>query len=446
MTKSNTSAISSIDNDTASDLSSVVDHFTHLDVQKVPVFPIASVSSAAEVQIEVDEATTLLNGISPHFSVKSTKYGGRGCFVNSDLTQGTIVYECSSPLSSTIARPFKKEVCGSCFTFLHGKTLKFKLVSPENQQHNSTSTSSLALYFCSQACMNKFIALDVDSLYLESLLQLESLFVKGLTQHRYDFNSIQEEEVETAAIIQLENELKQAKDIELFISRKWQEAEISCQSLLSKLKPKQRKNLNNLYNLIPKINAHEYLEIKYIIGILFHMYKHDNCQENKLSSFELQIFPLLQSNDTEQICKYPYLLYSYTRIYKFLRMTTFEKLQPYITPSAIRSMVGKRLANAFGIWSRDEPDGNKEHFGYSLYPSASFFNHSCRPNLIDVKAGETIIFKLLKNVKKNDELLISYIHSNNDGFERRQKDLEEWFIDCSCELCIEDKNFRNVKK
>lgn len=440
MINSNTSAINSLDNDTISDPSPVVDYFTHVDAQKMSVFSIPSVSPTTEMEVTVDATTTLLNAISSHFSVKSTKYGGRGCFVTSDLTQGTTVYECTSPLSSTIARTFKKEVCGSCFTCLHGKILKFKLASSENQQHNSISTSSLALYFCSQACMEKFTASDVDSLYLESLLQLESLFLKGLTQRQHDSKS-KEEEVETAVTLQLENELKQAKDAELFICQKWQEAEINCQLLLSKLKPKQKKNLNHLYSLIPKIDEHEYLEIKYIIGILFHMYKHDSCRNNKLLSLELQIFPLLQSNDTEQMCKYPYLLHSYTRIYKFLRISTFDKLQPYITPPAIRSMIGKRLANAFGIWSRDEPDGNKEHFGYSLYPSASFFNHSCRPNLIDVRDGKTIIFKLLKDVKKDDELLISYIHSNNDDFQRRQKDLREWFIDCSCERCVEEKKF-----
>jgi hypothetical protein len=164
------------------------------------ISPTTSVVSAAEVEVEFDGVTTLLNSISSHFSVKPTKYGGRGCFANIDLAQGTIVYECSVPLSSTSARPFKKEVCGSCFKFLHRKTLKFKLIA---------STSSLALYFCSQPCMDKFIALDIDGLYLESLLNVESLFIKGLNQCQHDHEKEkQQEEVETETALRLENELK----------------------------------------------------------------------------------------------------------------------------------------------------------------------------------------------------------------------------------------------
>ncbi|CAF5072023.1 unnamed protein product, partial [Rotaria sp. Silwood1] len=240
------------------------------------------------------------------------------------------------------------------------------------------SDCSLALYFCSQTCMEKFIALDIDGLYRESLLNVERLFIKGLNQCQYDLEKKKQQE---------EAELKQTKDIELFISQKWQEAEMNCQLLLSKLKLKQRTNLNNLTYLIPKIDEDEYMEIKYIIGILFQMYKRDNCENNKLSSvslssLELQIFQFIQSNDIEKIRKYPYLLYSYTnKIYKFLKFSTLGKLQPYIIPSIIRSIIGKRLTNAYGIWSiDDESGGNKVSCGYSLYPSASFFNHSCNPN------------------------------------------------------------------
>ncbi|CAF2875375.1 unnamed protein product [Rotaria sp. Silwood2] len=447
------------DDDISSDLSTLVDDLTHLDLQKSSLCstitsPTTSVASSAEV----NEATTLLNSISSYFSVKPTKYGGRGCFANTNLAEGTIVHECSMPLSSTIARPFRKEVCGSCFEILHGKTLKFKLMSRKNKKNNSTSASasdcSLALYFCSQPCMDKFIALDIDDLYRESLLNVESLFIKGLNQCQYDLErKKQQEEAETEAELKLENELKQAKDIELFISQKWQEAEINCQLQLSKLKPKQRKNFNNLIYLIPKINENEYMEIRYIIGILFQMYKYDNCENNtllsvSLSSLELQIFQLLQSNDIEKICKYPYLLYSYTnKIYKFLKISTLEKLQSYIIPSIIRSIIGKKLTNAYGIWSIDhEPDGNKEFFGYSLYPSASFFNHSCNPNLINIEKGAKIIFKLLKNIKKNEELCINYSNSINDDLEIRQKVLKEWFFDCLCERCVEEINLKNAKK
>lgn len=456
MTRSNSSAINPLDNGTVSDLPSVVHHLSLLDVQEKTAFPTlvstsstTSFSLAAGSPLEIDETDSLLNTISPYFSVKSTDYGGRGCFANSDLTQGTVVYESPPPLSSTIARPFKKEVCGSCLKFEHGKTLKFKLISSKTQQHSATSTSSVALHFCSQACVDTFTAMDVDDLCLESLLHVENLFIKGLVQHQNNPKRMQEEEeAETKPILQLENDLKQVEDIELYIAQKWQDAEMSCSLALSEINAKQKKNCNTLYNLIPNINEYEYLEIKFVIGVLFHMYKEDHCQNNNSSlsitpwSLELQILQNLQSNDIAKICKYPYFLFSYIRIYKFLRISAFDQLQPYITPSRIRSIISKQLTNAFGIWSKDVPYENREFYGYSLYPSASFFNHSCRPNLIKIIAGERIIFKLLKNVQKNEELLISYIPFNNDDLEIRQIELKEWFFDCSCERCVEEKNLK----
>ncbi|CAF1090390.1 unnamed protein product [Adineta ricciae] len=392
--------------------------------------------------MKTDENADFLNTISPYFSVKPTKYGGRGCFANTDLVQGTIVHRCSSPLSSTITRPFKKQVCESCFKFSEGKTFKFKLTSRKN---TSTSTSPSALYFCSQSCMDKFIALDIDDLYLESVLNVERLFLRIL-KDRCQMNFKDEEEQETEMILKLENELKQSNNNELFISQKWQEVEMICQLQLSKLKTKQRQNLDGF---IPRINENEYLDIKYIIGILCQMYKNEykSLSSESSSSLELQIFPYLQSNDVEKIFKYPYLLHSYTnKIYKFLKFSTCENLQPYITPPIIRSIIGKTLTNVYGIWSIDETNGNEEFFGYSLYPSASFFNHSCHPNVIKIKNEGYFSFKLLRNVQKNEELCVNYGVYINDDFETRQKFLKQWFFDCLCQRCVEEINVKNKEK
>ncbi|UJR34673.1 hypothetical protein I4U23_027450 [Adineta vaga] len=170
---------------------------THLDLQNSSV-----ASSTTEIEVEMNEDVTSLNNISSYFSVKSTTYGGRSCFANTDLAQDTIVHECSLPLSSTITRSFKKKVCGLCFKFSDGKTLKFKLISRKNKENNSTTVSSLGLYFCSQSCMDKFIALDIDDLYLESLLNVERLFLKLLNQCQVDLeNEKRQEKTETEAIL-----------------------------------------------------------------------------------------------------------------------------------------------------------------------------------------------------------------------------------------------------
>ncbi|RKO84538.1 hypothetical protein BDK51DRAFT_31843 [Blyttiomyces helicus] len=46
------------------------------------------------------------------------------------------------------------------------------------------------------------------------------------------------------------------------------------------------------------------------------------------------------------------------------------------TPTPFVELLGMRQMNGFGLW-----DGANECIGGALYPSASYFNHSCRPNL-----------------------------------------------------------------
>ena len=335
------------------------------------------------------------DSISPYFSVKSTEYGGRGCFANCDLTEGTIIHQCHLPLSSSIRRSFKKEVCEYCFNYLHGKTLKYKLMS---------------LYFCSQSCLNSFQELDIDNLFLQSLFNVENLFVKGLK--RQQSNQREDEDKEEEMIRQL----KQSENIELFIDEKWKQMEIELE-----LKCKQK-------HVIPSMNENEYLEIKYILGVVFQMYKQE--------TFEVEVFEHLQSNDVAKVFAYPYLLYSYLKIYKILKLSTQKKLQKYINAKIIRSIIGKRLTNVFAIWCEDELGEEKEFFGYALYPSASFFNHSCQPNVIDQRIQSKYIFKLSRNVQKDEELVISYIPSENIPFQLRQQQLKQWFFDCLCQRCL----------
>ena len=59
--------------------------------------------------------------------------------------------------------------------------------------------------------------------------------------------------------------------------------------------------------------------------------------------------------------RYPYLLYSYINIYKFIKLTCTPELQAFIDSTTIRSIIGKNLSNAFGIWSEvTDPSEDKE--------------------------------------------------------------------------------------
>jgi hypothetical protein len=181
-------------------------------------------------------------------------------------------------------------------------------------------------------------------------------------------------------------------------------------------------------HMVPKLTETEYSDIIYILDVMFSQYKGTN-------ELELSLFVKLQTNEQDKVAKYPYLLKSYTRMYKYLKLTCGPQLQPFITIDNIRRIIGTSLTNAFGIWSSTVPGEDKEYFGCALYPSASFFNHSCSANVSRTRHGRLISFVTSHPVLQGEELCIQYGNHTTEDYHTRQKDLKEWFFECGCKKC-----------
>ncbi|RCK60480.1 putative protein lysine methyltransferase SET6 [Candida viswanathii] len=310
--------------------------------------------TASEQSTLVDEypIESILNQISPWFDVQKTKYGGRGCFATGSIPKGSVIHRCSTPVGSTIAKPFKKEVCTTCFKYDYGSTMKSKI-------SKKSGKNTYSIFFCSDECAEKFTQDDVNEVLLNNLIAVEKNYLQGLTKP--------------------EVELKEPKDLEKEYLEEWDKV-ATWESKLDAMKPTKRQNM------IPRIDDSEYLEIKYVMGVLFNIYK---CHGARISNYdfpelkpdeanqvEMVLFDLLYSSEYEKVKKYPYLLYSYINIYKFIRLSCTPELQPFINLSTVRAIIGKNLSNAFGIWSEvSDPSEDKEFLGYAVYPSASYFNH-----------------------------------------------------------------------
>ncbi|KAG7664237.1 SET6 [[Candida] subhashii] len=357
--------------------------------------------------------------ISPLFVIHETKYGGRGCFASGHIPKGTVVHRCDSPLSSTISKPFKKEVCQECFRYFDGKTLKVKLTKKFGKD-------ACSLFFCTEECKDSFMDQDVNGVYLENLLQLEKCYLMGLSTPEIG-----------------PREPDPSQPLEVVAAQEWKNVAIWEQKLGTMKQSKRA-------NMIPRLDEAEYLEIKYVIGVLFQMYKQDVTSTSSKSTIidsldtvntntELSLFNLLQSVEMEKVKKYPYLLYSYINIYKFLKLTCSSHLQKFINPDHVRAIIGKNLSNAFGIWSEtSNPTEDKEFFGFGVYPSASFFNHSCAPNIVKTMDTNKLSFRTLRDILPGEELCINYGNYLDESVETRRKELSEWFFDCACNKCEAD--------
>jgi hypothetical protein len=80
--------------------------------------------------------------------------------------------------------------------------------------------------------------------------------------------------------------------------------------------------------------------------------------------------------------------------------------------------------------------------GQGVYTVGSCFNHSCKPNLQIHYAGEDdemLCAVALRDIKKDEELYISYIDESLNIAERQQQLFEHYLFTCTCEKCEEDK-------
>ncbi|KAI5953354.1 SET6 [Candida jiufengensis] len=329
-----------------------------------------------KLSIEDDDIDTILNGLSKYFTIGETKYGGRGCFATSSIPKGTKIHYCSKPVGSTITKPFKKEVCNYCFKYDNGQIMKSKI---------SSSSGKESIYFCSDECITNFLNQDDDNnkILLQNLLAVERNYLLGLKKP--------------------EDELKEPQgDLNEQIKLEWEKVD-KWNKELTLLKETQK------LQKIPRIDESEYLEIKYVVHVLFNMYKYKSSPQQDPMKLEMILFDILQSTEIEKYHKYPYLLYSYINMYKFIKLTCTKELKPYITPTTVRSIIGKNLSNAFGIWSHTlTQNEDKEFLGFAVYPSASFFNHSCSPNILKIRNKQDIRFETTREILPNEELCISY--------------------------------------
>lgn len=368
-------------------------------------------------------ANDLCNRLSPFFRVGKTVYGGRGCFASSNISIGTLIYECGPCLASTIIRPFRKEVCTFCFHYDNGNALKSRITQ-------KVGKDVMSLFFCSNKCVGGFAQHDLDQLLEKSLFAVEREYLR------------------TSALLEPEPEQPPHEvldgDFQAFIDHQWEAAE-AWNEVLSRTKSSKRQKL------IPRISTTEYAEAKYVLTVIFQVYKNKHrplpipqvpfgelSPEERMCA-ELRLFETLQSTTDDKVKRYPYLLHSYINIFKFVRLVALPELELLITPEAVRTIIGRNLLNAFGIWSRGTSEAEeKEYFGFGVFPLASFFNHSCDPNVKKTRNGNSLLFHIKRPVSQGEELCIDYGNYLHESLQQRQLELKEWFFDCGCLRCVEE--------
>ena len=121
-----------------------------------------------------------------------------------------------------------------------------------------------------------------------------------------------------------------------------------------------------------------------------------------------------------------------------------------LSRETIEIVLNRDIGNSFGIWSTADSNEDPEMLGYGIWPIASFFNHSCLPNVSKRRQGRIWSFSAspsgdVPTIRTGTELCITYIRGEEDTLhvdERRRKLENGWGFTCRCPKCV----YENAKE
>lgn len=349
------------------------------------------------------------------FEIKKTNYGGRACFARESMKKGTTLLALDSWLGSSISHEFRKEVCHYCLEYDSGKTMKIKIdwddvgcESELNEGINSKNYKGSGVWFCSEEC--KILYLQQPD--IKELLLSYEIILNNFQRSR---------KKETGPTIQSERDDTVAgkSDIDIkwdFINHEWIPMILNMK-------------LSKALNYLPIVEEEHYSCMRFVIESVI------TISHLEDESVKKKAFYCLQSNEVDKIKKFPVLLDFQMKVFQTL-FILFPTLRTLLTTDLFRHILGSEYGNSFGIWQISESSDDREYLGYMVHPEASYFNHSCSPNVEKKRVGRTMYYSLAEDVRPGQQLCIDYKGILHLDAKKRQAILKDnWFFECMCDRC-----------
>ncbi|KAJ6498559.1 hypothetical protein C8R47DRAFT_1041135 [Mycena vitilis] len=335
------------------------------------------------------------------FRRQPTWYGGRGLFAVQDIEEGTLLHTCASPYASVIYRIFRKEVCGLCFAYAF---------DARRNAWNVKLEAGSGVWFCSEACRDEWVR-DEN---VGQLITATNAAVDRLARSM--------DKRAAGGIVALASPIKLMTQEILDLA--WVAAESA--PLTTDMRP----------GSAPGLDEMELDTVRFLISAIVRRYIQDSADTAPLFNSWTDLLEL-QDNELQLIHGRPHALASHLAIYTFLRRVVLAVpvLAPYLaTSEMVRAILARDPGNVFGMYEMNE-EGDSEMLGWSMYVSASYFNHDCAPNVRKERAGRALLFYTTRDVALGEELSINYIDLKDDVAERRKQLSTNWYFDCVCERC-----------
>ncbi|OWZ15687.1 Histone-lysine N-methyltransferase, partial [Phytophthora megakarya] len=112
------------------------------------------------------------------------------------------------------------------------------------------------------------------------------------------------------------------------------------------------------------------------------------------------------------------------------QMKSFDELQIDLEDEILK-LFGRVNCNAFSLAN----DLTNEEVGIGLFPEGALFNHDCDPNCVVSFKGREMLVHVVKDVRKDEELTVSYVELLQSTKKRRSELKGSYFFDCECTRC-----------
>ncbi|KAJ4386121.1 Histone-lysine N-methyltransferase set-6 [Gnomoniopsis smithogilvyi] len=334
------------------------------------------------------------------FTVKETPGAGRGAFAAQTIPAGTIIHTATDLTVHVLLREYRGEVCWECFTYDRGKKLPVR-----DTLHGFT--------FCSDSCAATS-AQRYDEVSLQAWAVLEATLRSKTKTEEIQVDDLTKPD---AAVVEAA----------------WAIAEKTASSIVE-----ARRNGTGATKAVRRVIQQALSNVPTLILDTLHFQLHAIIVRYQYP--EQWTSMLLLESDA---CPYTSAqeLAGHISAFHYLAASLPVELLPFVTTDTLRTVKMREVHNSFGIRSLE--DEGSEFFGYGVWPSASYFNHGCEPNVLKQRVGRTWVFKAEREIREGEELNISYLGAPGEEKtlttrERRNRLEKTWGFVCICERCKRD--------
>ncbi|EFQ30836.1 hypothetical protein CGRA01v4_12900 [Colletotrichum graminicola] len=380
----------------------------------------SSASSAPSLAATFDDKPKpLLSGAatSVHFEIRDTPTAGRAVFATRDIVANTLLWRSDDLTVSSLLQEYRREVCGRCFAYNYGRDLRI-------QDH------TVGFAFCSDECQRTWRQ-ENGEVGVRAWAEVKKL-AKRKSKEDSELVDIDLPRPTPEEIAQAWNATKTQAD--LILTFRMAELTDDIEGGPQNLALNGNGNGNGPVTKQHRKAVQKALQLPvhadimgFCVSGIIAQYQTPQRWEHVLS---LAVDPTPYSSADD--------LRAFTHTYLHLLAVLPPPLLPFTTPQSLLTLSSRDSHNAFGIRSLE--DEGSELFGHGCWPAASYFNHSCGPNVDKRREGRAWEFRASRDVGKGEQLCITYLGGEEKAMPRetRMSTLRRnWGFECGCKRCEE---------